>query len=98
MLVSALQKPLPTNATLSQSGTKKDNDIPYARHFKPWLVYFYPRFEDNFFVFKEIFSENSVLMYGWYSRVVFNQERFMMVHGIINVINSKQENKSKTRT
>ena len=27
MLVSSLQKPLPTNATLSQSGTKKENHM-----------------------------------------------------------------------
>ena len=28
------------------------------------LYIFYPIFEDHFFVFKEVFSENSVLMYG----------------------------------
>ena len=28
------------------------------------LYIFYPIFEDHFFVFKEAFSENSVLMYG----------------------------------
>ena len=28
------------------------------------LYIFYPIFEDNFFVFKEVFSENSVLMYS----------------------------------
>ena len=42
------------------------------------LYIFYPIFKDNFFVFKEVFSENSVLMYGWYSRAVSNQERVMM--------------------
>ena len=30
---------------------------------------FYPIFKDHFFVFKEVFSENSVLMYDLYSRV-----------------------------
>ena len=39
--------------------------IPYARHYNPRFVYFYPIFEDHFFVFKEIFSQNSVLMYVW---------------------------------
>ena len=28
------------------------------------LYIFYPLFEDHFFVFKEVFSENSALMYG----------------------------------
>ena len=28
------------------------------------LYILYPIFEDNFFVFKEVFSENSILMYG----------------------------------
>ena len=28
------------------------------------LYIFYPLFEDHFFVFKEVFSENFVLMYG----------------------------------
>ena len=36
---------------------------------------YYPIFEDHFCVFKEFFSENSVLMYGYYSKVVCNQER-----------------------
>ena len=42
------------------------------------LYIFYPLFEDHFFVFKEGFSENSVLMYGLYSRAASNQERLMM--------------------
>ena len=29
---------------------------------------FYPIFEDDVFVFKEIFSENYIFMYGYYSR------------------------------
>ena len=58
-------------------------DIPYAHNYNPRLViprfaYFYPIFEDHFFVFKEVFSQNSVLMYAYYSRVVSNQERVMM--------------------
>ena len=42
------------------------------------LYIFYPIFKDHFFVFKEVFSENSVLMYGLYSRAASNQERLMM--------------------
>ena len=42
------------------------------------LYIFYPIFKDHFFVFKEVFSENSVLMYGLYSRAACNQERLMM--------------------
>ena len=37
------------------------------------LYIFYPVFKDNFFVFKEVFSENSVLIYGLYSRAACNQ-------------------------
>ena len=36
------------------------------------LYIFYPIFKDHFFVFKEVFSENSVLMYGLYSRAACN--------------------------
>ena len=42
------------------------------------LYIFYPILKDHFFVFKEIFLENSVLMYGLYSRAASNQERPMM--------------------
>ena len=42
------------------------------------LHMFYPIFEVHFFVFKEVFSENSVLMNGQCSRVVCNHERVMM--------------------
>ena len=42
------------------------------------LYIFYPIFKDHFFVFKEVFSENSVLMYGLYSRAACNQERVIM--------------------
>ena len=38
------------------------------------LYIFYPISKDHFFVFKE----NSVLMYGLYSRTACNQERLMM--------------------
>ena len=44
------------------------------------LYTFYPIFKDHFFVFKEVFSDNSLLMYGLYSRVACNQERLMMAH------------------
>ena len=52
--------------------------IPYARHYKPRLVYFLPHFKVRFFVFKEVFSENFVLVYGLYSRAACNQERLLM--------------------
>ena len=52
--------------------------LPYARHYNPRLAYFYPIFEDHFFDFKEFYSENSVLMYGQYSRAVCNQEQVIM--------------------
>ena len=42
------------------------------------LYIFYPISKDNFFVSKEVFSENSVLMYGLYSRAACNQERLKM--------------------
>ena len=42
------------------------------------LYTFYPLFEDQKRFFKEVFWENSVLMYGKYSRVVSNQERVIM--------------------
>ena len=54
--------------------------IPYARHYKPRLVYFYHISKNHFFVFKDVFSENGVLMYGLYSRAASNQERLMMAH------------------
>ena len=38
-------------------------DIPYASHYKPRFVYFYPTFQDHFIVFKDVF-ENFALMYG----------------------------------
>ena len=52
--------------------------LPYACHYKPRLVYFYPISKDHFFVFNEVFSENSVLMYGLHSRAACNQGRLMM--------------------
>ena len=39
------------------------------------LYIFYPIFKDHFFVFKEVFSENSVLMYGLYSRAAYDGAR-----------------------
>ena len=42
---------------------------------------FYPIFKDHFFVFKEVFSEIFVLMYGLYSRAACNQEQLMMARG-----------------
>ena len=42
---------------------KQKTQLPYARHYKPRLVYFYPISKDHFFVFKEVFSENSILAF-----------------------------------
>ena len=42
------------------------------------LYIFYPISKGHFFVFKEVFSQNSGLMYGLYSRAASNQERPMM--------------------
>ena len=42
------------------------------------LYIFYHISKNHFFVFKEVFSENFVLMYGLYSRAAYNQERLMM--------------------
>ena len=53
------------------------------------LYIFYPIFKDHFFVFKEVFSENSVLMYGLYSRAACNQERLMMARVRYTVVCKK---------
>ena len=42
------------------------------------LYILYPNSKNHFFVFKEVFSENSVLLYGLYSKAACNQERLMM--------------------
>ena len=42
------------------------------------LYIFYSIFKDHIFVLKEFFLENSVLVYGLYSRAGSNQERLMM--------------------
>ena len=42
------------------------------------LYIFYPIFKDHFFVFKEFFSEYSVLMYGLYSRAAYDGARTVM--------------------
>ena len=44
----------------------------------PSLYIFYTIFEDHFFVFKEDFSENYLLVYDQYSRAVCDQERIMI--------------------
>ena len=47
--------------------------ISYARHYKPRFVgIYYPIFEVHFFVLKEVFLKNSVLMF------ISIQERVMM--------------------
>ena len=53
--------------------------IPYSHHHNMQFVNIFTLFEGHFFDFKEFFSENSVLMYGLYSRAASNQERLMMV-------------------
>ena len=50
------------------------NYIPYTHHYMTRFVYFLPHVEDHFFVFNEVFSQNSVLMYGYYLRAASNQE------------------------
>ena len=37
--------------------TKKEKKIPYARHYKPWLIYFYPIFKDHFFGLRRFFKK-----------------------------------------
>ena len=39
------------------------------------LYIFYSISKDHFFVFKEVFSEKSVLMYGLYSRAAYDGSR-----------------------
>ena len=39
---------------------------------------FLPNFQDHFFAFKEVFSENSVLMYGLYSRAAYDGARTVL--------------------
>ena len=46
------------------------------------LYIFYPIFKEHFFVFKEVFSESSVLMYGLYSRVASNQVQLMIARTV----------------
>ena len=46
--------------------------IPYARHYKPQLVFFYPISKDH------LSTVTFGLMYGLYSRAASNQERPMM--------------------
>ena len=54
--------------------------IQYARHYNPRCVYFLPTFWRPFLCFQEgFFSENSVVIYGCYSRAVCKQELVMMV-------------------
>ena len=45
------------------------------------LYIFYPISKNHFFVFKEVFSKNSVLMYGLYSRAAW-----WRTYGIIKTI------------
>ena len=35
-------------------------------------IFFYPISKDHFFVYKEVFSENAVLMYGFSSRAAYD--------------------------
>ena len=71
----------------------------YTKHFHLWnfryrlraiisrgLYIFYPIFKDHFFVFKEVFSENSVLMYGLYSRAASNDGALTVFHIIGQIV------------
>ena len=51
--------------------------IPYAHHCG--LYIFYPIFENHLLVFKEVFSDNSILMYGYYSRAGYDGTHTVIV-------------------
>ena len=55
------------------------NRISYTHHITCSLYNLNPLFEGQKHFFKEVFSENSAFIYGWYSRVVCNQEQVMIV-------------------
>ena len=69
---------------INKTTKQKDKAIVHALH-KYWflkknvlcrgLCIFYPISKDHFFVFKQVFSENSVLMYGLYSRAAYDGTR-----------------------
>ena len=50
----------------------------YLNTVRAACIFFYPIFEVHFFLFKELFKENSDLMYGYYSRAFHNQEHVSM--------------------
>ena len=52
--------------------------VLYARHYDPGIVNFLPTFWKLKRFFKEVFSENSVLMYNKYSRAVSDLERVIV--------------------
>ena len=66
---------LKTNNKRMQIGL---HSIPYARHYNLRFVYFLPTFEVQKRFFKGLFSQNSGLMYGQYSRAVSNQGQVIM--------------------
>ena len=55
--------------TLLDEAILVDNELPYARHYKPRLVFFFTTFSKTISLFlRRFFLENSVLTYGLYSR------------------------------
>ena len=62
-------------------------DVTFIREMR--VPIYYPIFEDHFLVFKEFFQEYSVLTYGYYSRLVCNQERVMIASGRYSIVPKK---------
>ena len=64
----------------------KENDLTIYRKraiISRGLYIFYSIFKDHFFVFKEVFSENSVRMHGLYSRAAYDGTQMVyMLHEI----------------
>ena len=62
------------------------------------LYIFYHIFKDHFFVFKDVFSENSVLMYGLYSRAAYDGARTVICLKEIKKVKSRSQPINKTAT
>ena len=56
------------------------------------LYIFYPISKDHLFVFKEVFSENSVLMYGLYSRAASNHDAYDGARTVFKLSEEKERN------
>ena len=58
------------------------------------LYIFYPIFKDHFFIFKEVFSENFVLMYGLYLRAAYGGARTVIkVNAFFVIIDTEKKQK-----